>query len=229
MVRYVRIRKWVGMSVLDNRVLVLNKDWKAVDVLNVKDAIEKVFAGRALFLDTETSATFDFEAWCENWTDAIDTAKIAASRTVSSPRFSFLLPDVIVCTEYRGFGYHVSHRKPKFSRTNIYRRDRNQCGFCGKKFHTEDLTIDHIIPKSKGGKMVWENVILACVPCNSKKGNKTVEEAGMRLVRKPYKPTPEDLRRNPIERILYKVGHKPPKTWGAFLSKEYWSVELKDG
>jgi 5-methylcytosine-specific restriction endonuclease McrA len=104
----------------------------------------------------------------------------------------------------------------------------HNCGFCGKKFHTEDLTIDHIIPKSKGGKMVWENVTLACIPCNGKKGDRSLAEAGMRLVRKPVRPSPEDLRRNPVERILYKVGHRPPKTWEQFLGKMFWETELKD-
>jgi len=216
-------------GLMNSRVLVLNKNWIPVDILNVVDAISKVFAGRAKFLDVETCATYNFADWVDNWDDAIRTAKVAADRAISSPRFKFLLPDVIVCTEYRGFGYHVSHRQPKFSRANIYRRDRNMCQMCGKKFHTEDLTIDHVIPKSKGGRMVWENVVLACVPCNAKKGDKSLAEAGMRLIRKPHKPTPEELKRNPIERILYRVGHKPPKTWEAFLGKAYWSVELKDG
>lgn len=216
------------MSALNSRVLVLNKNWVPVDIMSTYDAIAKVFAGRAKFLDVETCAVFDFEQWTENWDDAIRTAKVAAERVIASPRFKFLLPEVIVCSEYRGFGYRLTHHRPKFSRGNIYRRDRNTCGFCGKKFLTDQLTIDHVIPKSKGGKMIWENVVLACVPCNGKKGDKTLAEAGMKLVKKPVRPTVDDLKRNPVERILYKIGHKVPKTWEAFLGKMYWTAELKE-
>ena len=213
---------------MNARVLVLNRNWCPVDVMSTYDAIAKVFAGRAKFLDVETCAVYDFEGWTENWSDAIRTAKVAADRVIGAPSFRFLLPEVIVCSEYRGFGYRTTHRQPKFSRGNIYRRDRNTCQFCAKKLPTEELTIDHIIPKSKGGKMVWENVVLACGKCNAKKDDKLLSECGMKLIRKPFKPRVEDLKRNPVDRILFKMGRKIPKTWEAFLGKMYWMTELKE-
>jgi uncharacterized protein (UPF0212 family) len=84
---------------MSNGVLVLNSAWIPVDVMDVYDAISKVFAGRAKFLDVETCATYNFADWVDNWDDAIRTAKEAADKAIASPRFKFLLPEVIVCTE----------------------------------------------------------------------------------------------------------------------------------
>jgi len=131
----------------NEKVLVLNKNWVPVDILSVYDAVAKVFAGRAKFLDVETFAIYDFEGWVDNWDEAIRTANIASEKVIGAPHFKFLLPEIMVCTEYRGFGYKISHRTPKFSRENIYRRDRNTCQFCGKKHKTDELTMDHVIPK----------------------------------------------------------------------------------
>jgi hypothetical protein len=210
-------------------VLVLNKLWVPINVVSCLRAIHKVMNGRARFLDVDTYNTYDFEGWVENWEDAIKEAKIASDKHIlSGARYGFIVPEVIICTEYGGIGYKVSHRKPKFSRTNVYRRDKNTCQLCNKKFKTEDLTIDHVVPKSKGGKLEWTNVALACTSCNNKKGDKTLGEAGMKLIRKPFRPTGDDLKRSPMEALKYKIGRNPPKTWEAFLGKMYWNVELKE-
>lgn len=76
----------------------------------------------------------------------------------------------------------------KFSRLNIYARDRFECQFCGERKPTEELTFDHVTPRSRGGKTSWENIVTCCVACNSEKANRTPEEAGMKLLRKPVKP-----------------------------------------
>jgi len=79
-------------------------------------------------------------------------------------------------------------------RHNIIWRDQNQCQYCGNKFCIENLTIDHIIPRSKGGKNTWKNLVAACKKCNQKKGDKTPEQANMVLIRVPYKPKTNILR-----------------------------------
>lgn len=76
----------------------------------------------------------------------------------------------------------------KFSRVNVYARDRWSCQYCGAVGHYDELTYDHIIPKSRGGRTDWTNIVTSCIPCNAKKGNKTPEEAGMRLHKKPVRP-----------------------------------------
>ena len=210
-----------------NNVLVLNANWVPINVVSCLKAVHKVWNGRALFLDAESSETYDFPAWVENWADAVKFAK-SGKKMMATAQYGFVRPEIIICTEYGGIGYKVSHGRPKFSRANVYRRDKNICQFCYKKFKTEDLTIDHVVPKSKGGKLEWTNVALACTSCNNKKGDKTVAEAGMRLARKPFRPSADDLRHSPMEALKYKIGRNPPKTWEAFIGKLYWNVELKD-
>jgi 5-methylcytosine-specific restriction endonuclease McrA len=76
----------------------------------------------------------------------------------------------------------------KFSRQNLYFRDRGKCQYCGTSFESKDLTYDHVIPRSKGGQTEWTNIVTSCLPCNLKKGGRTPEEAGMCLVRRPKVP-----------------------------------------
>lgn len=222
------------------RVLVLNKGWMPINIVDALDALFMVFNGRALCvqIDSDSCRTYDFEHWVETWDDAVRTAKVAADqRVVRSNGMSILLPEVVVCTEYRGFGFKMNQRrKVKFSRRNLYLRDRNTCQMCGRRLPTEELTMDHVVPKSKGGIVCWTNIVLACASCNNRKGNKTLREAGMRLVRLPFEPKAGDLRLNPVERLKMRLGRNIPKTWEQFLgkmtfdeamSKMYWNVELK--
>lgn len=94
----------------------------------------------------------------------------------------FEVPSIIRLKNY----VKVPHRKVALSRVNIFRRDGESCVYCGTH---KDLTIDHVIPRSKGGIDSWENLVTACHSCNSKKGNRTPEEAGMTMLQKPFKPS----------------------------------------
>lgn len=76
----------------------------------------------------------------------------------------------------------------KFSRQNLYVRDRGVCQYCGAPFEHKELTYDHVVPRSKGGQTEWTNVVTCCTPCNLRKGGRTPEEAGMVLIRKPKAP-----------------------------------------
>ena len=106
---------------------------------------------------------------------------------------------------------------PNFTRFNVFLRDRFTCLYCGSK---KDLTFDHLLPRSKGGKTNWENVVTACSACNVKKGGRLYEKSGMLLFRKPYSPTIEDLHNN--------GKYFPPnflhESWMDYL---YWDVELE--
>lgn len=220
-------------AALDRRVLVLNKQWAPINTTSVRRALEKVWNGRAVIYHydpvAETSVTYDFESWILNWEDAISSAKITADRVIPVSGWNILVPEIVVCSEYRGFGFKANdNRKPKFSRSNLYARDKNTCQFCGVKLPSSELTMDHVVPKSKGGKVTWTNIVLACAPCNLQKGNKSLKESGMKLVRMPFEPKAEDIKRSPMDRIARRIGKKVPKTWEAWLGKMYWSVELKD-
>jgi 5-methylcytosine-specific restriction endonuclease McrA len=104
-------------------------------------------------------------------------------RTVSQ---TFRVPAVIRLIK---FIRQVYRREVPFSRRNVLIRDGYRCQYCGTEFASSDLTIDHIIPTSRNGGNDWLNVVASCRPCNMRKGDRTPREAGMRLVRLPFKPT----------------------------------------
>ena len=114
----------------------------------------------------------------------------------------------------------VHARFVKFNRRNIYARDENRCQYCGRRFSTSELTLDHVVPRTLGGGATWTNLVCCCVKCNSRKGGRTPVEAGMRLTRKPFKP-----RRSPIIRLT--IRNEKYRSWRHFVDEAYWDVELK--
>ncbi len=110
------------------------------------------------------------------------------------------------------------HKKPvKFSRINIYARDRYCCQYCGSQKLMSELTYDHVIPRSQRGKTVWENIVSCCIECNTKKGDRTPEQAGMRLKKKPIQP-----KWIPAVTITISKANLP-QAWRDYL---YWNTEL---
>lgn len=215
-------------NVMNERVLVLNSSWVPVNVTTVFEAVCMVFHERALVVDPETYATYSFERWVDNWGDAARYAQIEAARLIRSPSTTFVAPEIVLCRDYKGMGTGRTVRRPKFSRRNIYLRDKSTCQYCGKKRAYEDLNLDHVIPKSKGGRMDWANIVLACVACNDKKRDRTPAEAGMRLIRTPRVPDAAELKTSLMDTLKRKLGRNVPKTWEHFLGKMYWTVELHD-
>ena len=105
-----------------------------------------------------------------------------ADRLLRSARTSFPWPSVVRLKRY----VRVPYRKVLLTRRNVLRRDRHRCAYCGA---ADRLTIDHVLPRSRGGGDTWENLVAACTPCNNRKGNRTPEEAGMALRRRPFRPS----------------------------------------
>ena len=114
----------------------------------------------------------------------------------------------------------VPRQTVKFNRRNLFARDSNQCQYCGKKFVTSELSLDHVIPRSQGGLTTWENIVCACVDCNVRKGGRTPRQANVALIRKPEKP-----KRSPV--LNHKLTLRKYQSWQSFLDAAYWSVELK--
>lgn len=135
------------------------------------------------------------------------------TRDIHSVSFTIKLPSVV-----RLLRLVKKPKTPvKFSRQNIYARDKYSCQYCGGRFSSEDLTYDHIIPKSRGGKTRWDNIVTCCMQCNRKKGGRTPAEAHMKLIRKPSRPT-----WLPALRIT--IGFREvPQSWRDYL---YWNIEL---
>jgi len=109
---------------------------------------------------------------------------------------------------------------PAFDRRNLFARDNNTCQYCGKRFPTSHLSLDHIVPRSQGGGASWENIVCACVKCNVRKGGRTPEQAHLHLIRPAIKP-----RRNPVVSIT--LSDDRYASWKQFLDAAYWDVELK--
>ena len=136
--------------------------------------------------------------------------------TVRSPSFEMRLPSVISLKEYVPL-----NRRPAFTRFNVFLRDGFRCQYCGVRLPVEDLTFDHVIPRSRGGRTTWDNVVTASGKMNLLKGNLTPQEAGMKLLREPRQPTLFELQRQ--------ARKFPPnylhESWNDFL---YWDSELED-
>ena len=128
--------------------------------------------------------------------------------TVSSPSTTFYIPSVA-----RIRTYVPLHKKGvKFSRENVLSRDNYRCNYCGHYFPRRQLNYDHVIPRCQGGKTVWQNVTTACLPCNSRKGGRTPEQANMKLLREPIRPKslPLQMPASPIRGQLH-------ETWVYYL------------
>ncbi len=169
--------------------------------------------------DYQPLSYYPLSLW--SWQDSIkavflERVNIVAEydEKVNSPNLSIKLPSVIALKEYV-----KSKREPAFTRFNVFLRDNFTCQYCGNKQRTKDLTFDHVIPRSNGGKTNWGNVVSACGPCNFKKGNKLSNIIGMYPLTKPSIPSQSLLRNNGKE--------FPPnflhKSWHDFL---YWDAEL---
>jgi len=137
-------------------VLVLNATYEPINVCGARRALVLVLKGVA---STEEESRHYFH----------------------SPSLALPVPSVIRLLEYR----RIPFQGRALSRKNILLRDRNTCQFCARVFPASDLTLDHIVPRSRGGDSTWENLVACCHPCNNKKGDRLPEEAGMRLLRRP--------------------------------------------
>jgi 5-methylcytosine-specific restriction endonuclease McrA len=135
-------------------------------------------------------------------------------REIRSVSFVIRLPSVV-----RLLRLIRPRRQPiKFSRQNIYLRDNFRCQYCGARVSSQDLNLDHVIPRALGGKTTWENIVTCCVPCNVQKGGNTPEAVGLRLIHRPVKPD-----RLPGVAITINM-QNAPDSWRDYL---YWNVELE--
>jgi 5-methylcytosine-specific restriction endonuclease McrA len=199
------------LTLLDRPALVLNRGWTPIQVTSVREAISLVAKGSALIIEPETYETHDLGTWND-----VSRAKARfESETIRSTRLAIVPPEVILLKTYPGLG----ERSVVFSRKNIFKRDRYTCQYCGAQPGPEELTIEHVLPRSKGGVSSWENCVLACVDCNKRKADRTPEQAGLKLRTVPRKPSWRTL------------SHVPPRerreSWEQFLSRAYWEVELE--
>jgi len=194
--------------VLNTKVLVLNRSYLPIHITVVRRALSLLYQGIAHAVD-EQYRTFDFASWAD---------LVAEEDRIGLVDRAIRVPRVILLQGYD----RIPRRYVRFSRFNIYARDGNRCQYCGRQFARVELNLDHVVPRSRGGTSVWENVVCSCHRCNRLKGGRTPAEAGMRLVRQPRRP-----QWTPFMTETYSL--RRYKEWMPFLSAvdaAYWNTEL---
>jgi 5-methylcytosine-specific restriction endonuclease McrA len=205
-------------SPLEASVLVLNKMFMAVHVISVRRAFCLLCKQLAEVVSVEDGQfqSYDFETWAELSAYRSQHFRREEDDWIRTASMEIQAPRVIRLLDYD----KVPRQTVKFNRRNLFARDHNQCQYCGRKFITSELSLDHVIPRSQGGGTTWENIVCACVECNVRKGGRTPRQANMTLIRKPEKP-----KRSPV--LNMKLTQKKYETWQSFLDSAYWNVELK--
>ncbi|MBI3882267.1 MAG: HNH endonuclease [Verrucomicrobia bacterium] len=197
---------------LNQQVLVLNRLWQAVNVCTARRALTLLFEGHAhVVLDNREGAfrTFDFTQWRD-----LSQAE-PHPESIHTVSFRIRVPRVILLLMFD----RLPKKEVKFTRHNIFERDKNTCQYCGRIFDRKDLNLDHVVPRDRGGPTNWENIVCSCVPCNTRKANRTPLESGMHLVRKPKRP-----KWRPFVQVNLTLGSHD--SWKHFLDLAYWNVEL---
>jgi 5-methylcytosine-specific restriction endonuclease McrA len=204
-------------SALSSSVLVLNRFYMAVHVVNVRRAVGLLFRELAEVIHFEEGqyANYNFASWREI-SAMRSSIKKQHEDWIRGVNFELQAPRVIRLLFYD----RVPRQTLRFNRRNLFARDGNHCQYCGKSFATSELSLDHVVPKSRNGQTCWENIVCSCVACNVKKGGRTPQEANMRLIRPPVKP-----KRSPL--LAIKLCNPKYESWKTFLDNAYWSVDLK--
>ena len=203
---------------LEMNVLALNKLFLAIHVISVKRAFCLPVKGLAevVSMDDGQFQTYDFKSWAELSAYRAHHFRKQDDDWIRTVSNEIQVPRIIRLLSYD----RLPKQTVKLNRRNLFARDSNQCQYCGKRFATTDLTLDHVIPRSQGGKATWDNIVCACLHCNIRKGGRTPRQAHMSLIRKPEKP-----KRSPL--LSLKLTNQKYQSWKTFLDNAYWSVELK--
>jgi len=196
---------------VDRQVLVLNRSWVAVQIATARRAMSLLYQGLARAVHPVDYTLYDFSDWCEL------SRFVENGLFINTVQLRIRVPEVVILRVFNGF----VRQEVRFSRRNIFERDKNTCQYCGRRMPKTDLTLDHVVPRSRGGIDSWDNLVLACMPCNVRKGSRMPQEAHMPLIRRPVKPTwlPQLGMRVPTSQLI---------SWQRFVDTAYWDVELRE-
>lgn len=203
---------------LEEKVLVLNRFYAAIRVISARRAFVMLCKDAAEIISVEGGRyiNYDFASWAE-LAELQHRYEPEKHAWVQTPRLVIAVPKIIRVHAFD----RLPRQEVKLTRRNLYARDSNRCQYCGKRFPTRELTLDHVVPRVQGGQHTWQNLVCACVACNARKGGRTPVQAHMALIRNPIKP-----KRNPA--IAMTLGSPKYESWKAFLNEAYWTVELRD-
>jgi len=171
---------------LDASVLVLNKLFLAIHIISVRRAFILLCKDLAEVVSCEDGQfmTYDFQSWREVSEFRAKYFRHEDDDWIRTVDSEIQVPRVIRLVRYD----RLPRQTVKFNRRNIFARDNNQCQYCGRRFPTTELSLDHVVPRSQGGQSTWENIVCCCLECNVRKGGRTPKQAGMSLIRKPESP-----------------------------------------
>lgn len=197
-------------------VLVLNRSYMAVHVIEARRAFTLLCREMAEVIDLDDGnyANYNFDSWraiCEFRSQN----KQPNEDWIRSVHFEILVPRVVRLLHYD----RVPTHRLRFNRRNLFARDGHRCQYCGRNMPTSQLSIDHVMPRSRGGETSWENVVCACVKCNVKKGGRTPQEARMTLICTPRRPKHSPL-------LAYKLRNPKYESWKGFLQGANWAVDV---
>ncbi len=195
---------------LNSNVLVLNRSYLPIHVTSVRRAFSLLYQGIARAVD-EQYQTFDFDSWSQ-------LAVARDAEAIGTPGGMIRIPRVLVLVSFD----RLPRRHVRFSRINLMSRDKFQCQYCGVKPVKADLNLDHVKPRTLGGRSTWENVVTSCVNCNRRKGGRTPEQAGMKLRCKPQRPRWTPL----MNLVTSNMRHKEWKPFLSVVDASYWNTEL---
>jgi 5-methylcytosine-specific restriction endonuclease McrA len=193
-------------NALASSVLVLNRLYVAVHVIGVRRAFSLICREYAEVIHHEDGrfANYDFDSWRERCELRVG-AKGPQEDWIRSVNFEIQVPRVIRLLEFD----RMPGRSLRLNRHTVFARDEHRCQYCGRRFPTGQLSLDHVVPKSRGGGTTWENVVCACLGCNVRKGGRTPQEAHMKLVTRPVRP-----KRSPLLTLkLRNPKYASWKTW----------------
>jgi len=193
-------------KVLNRPPLVLNRNWQPVNVATVARALVLLWNESARVVDPQ-----DFRLY--SWADWARLRPQDGDVFIPVVRSRLRVPEVIVLARYD----RLPNVAVSFSRRNIFKRDHWTCQYCGQQPGGEELSIDHVVPRSQGGVSTWENCVLACLDCNKRKADRTPQRSGMKLRRAPGRPAWKPL----YARVDVRI-----ESWSKFISEAYWNVPL---
>jgi 5-methylcytosine-specific restriction endonuclease McrA len=197
---------------MSSDVLVLNKQFYAIHITSWQRALTLVYLDHAHVVDEEYR-TYSFADWRAL---SSEMSKDPAG-VITTPQFKMAIPEVIVLKAFD----KLPECDIKFTRRNIYEHYAYRCCYCGKKFSTENLNLDHVVPKSRGGATDWSNIVTSCIPCNLRKGSRLPDEARMKLLISPNKP-----RWKGRQSLVLRASFKVRQSWQRFVDNVYWNSEL---
>lgn len=190
----------MSTTVLNRPTLVLNRQWQPVHVTTVVRALVMLWNDTAKAVDPTDFRLYGWPEWSARQAGPGEPA-------IRSARSRLPAPEVVVLSHYD----KLPSAAVSFSRRNVAKRDHHTCQYCGVQPGWDAITIDHIVPRAEGGPSNWTNCVAACVTCNARKGNRTPEQAGMHLRKRPTRPD---------WKPLYAIQCARVPSWSKFLADE---------